>query len=446
MSAKKSYNRFFIIFQEEDKGFGIAIDKQPTGYTKIETRNGRCKITVYVQNLSRDKGPYVCRLLDASTDNVLIATLGEIKLDETGRGDTWWEYKEEDIANTGRSIEKFNVAAIMVDGEKLQAPLAGYTSKEKQPWREKLLEASRQKEDESRKDEETRHDDNEMELEEEAKKFKEYEEMLKKDLEEIHKKEEEKEGQEYRKGKGDKKDKDKCEDEHDKWIKDHDKHDDKYDDKHDDKHDDKYDDKCDDKHDDKYDDKCDDKHEEKHEDKYKEDKKEKLDIKDMESNCQWTSNMDTYLKDNKDKPHDNADAFHEILKDYEEDKDLEEEFNNTRWWKIPYNEYETYKGKVSYEHYCAVHHLKMAYPYMNYIKYFKKCGYSYFGIKYDKDGEVKYLMYGIEGNKTPQDQPYMGMTGFVKWIKPAKKDKGIWIMYFNPYNGCIMIPKEKNRY
>lgn len=88
MSAKKSYNRFFIIFQEEDKGFGIAIDKQPTGYTKIETRNGRCKITVYVQNLSRDKGPYVFKLLDTSMDNVLIATLGEIKLDDTGRGDT----------------------------------------------------------------------------------------------------------------------------------------------------------------------------------------------------------------------------------------------------------------------------------------------------------------------------------------------------------------------
>lgn len=426
MSAKKSYNRFFIIFQEEDKGFGIAIDKQPTGYTKIETRNGRCKITVYVQNLSRDKGPYVFKLLDTSMDNVLIATLGEIKLDDTGRGDTWWEYKEEDIANTGRAIEKFNIAAIMVDGEKLQAPLAGYTGKEKHPWREKLLEASRQKDEEGLNDEETPGiSDNDKELEEEAKKFKEYEEMLKRDLEEIHKKEEEKEEQEYRREKEDGEDKDKCEEandecarSHKKCEKDHDKHDD---DKHDDEH------------------------EKKHEDKH-DYNKEKLDINDMESNCQWTSSMDTYLSDNKEKPHENADAFHKILKDYKEDKDLEEEFNNTRWWKIPYDEYETYKGSGSYEHYCAVHHLKMAYPYMNYIKYIKKYGYSYFGIKYDKDGEVKYLMYGIEGDNNPQDQPYMGMTGFVRWIKPSKKNRGIWIMYFNPYNGCIMIPKEKNRY
>lgn len=402
MSAKKSYNRFFIIFQEEDRGFGIAIDKQPTGYTKIETRNGKCKITVYVQNLSRDKGPYVCKLLDASKDNVLIASLGEIKLDDTGRGDTWWEYKEENIANTGSTIDRFGVAAIMVDGEKLQAPLAGYTGKEKQLWREKLLEASRQRDKECHKDEERIHDDHEKELEEEAKKFKEYEEMLKKDLEEIHKKEEEKEGQEYRE---EEEDKYECEDEcvrdHKKCEKDHDKHEDDH------------------------------------------DKKESFDINDVDSNCQWNSSMDTYLKDTKEKPHDNADAFHKILKDYKEDKDLEKEFNNTRWWKIPYDEYETYKDSGSYEHYCAVHHLKMAYPYMNYIKYFKKCGYSYFGIKYDKDGEVKYLMYGIEGDKNPQEQPYMGMTGFVKWIKPDRKDRGIWIMHYNPYNGCIMIPKDK---
>ena len=411
MSAKKSYNRFFIIFQEEDKGFGIAIDKQPTGYTKIETRNGKCKITVYVQNLSRDKGPYVCRLLDASKDNVLIASLGEIKIDETGRGETWWEYKEEDIASTGNTIERFGVAAVMVEGEKLQAPLAGYAGKEKQLWKQKLLEASRHKDKESHKDEKTCNDDvHEKELEEEAQKFKEYEEMLKKDMEEIQKKEEEKEKEEKgKKEKQEKEEKEKKEkEEKEKKEKEEKEKKDK-------------------------------------EEKECKDEKESLDIKDMQNNCQWSSSMDTYIKDNNEKYHENADAFHKILKEYEEDKDLEEEFNNVRWWKIPYNEYENYKGSGSYEHYCAVHHLKMSYPYMDYIKYFKKRGHSYFGIKYDKDGEVKYLMYGIEGEKVPQDQPYMGMTGFVKWIKPKKKNWGMWIMYYNPYNGCIMIPKDKDR-
>ena len=316
--------------------------------------------------------------MDASKDNLLIASLGEVKLDDTGRGETWWEYKEEDIANTGSTIEKFGVAAVIVDGEKLQAPLAGYAGKEKQLWKEKLLETSRHKEKECHEDKKP-NSAHEKELEEEAKKFKEYEEMLKKDMEEIKKKEEEKE----------EKEKKKCMEEHE------------------------------------------------------EDKKDSLDIKDMENNCQLSSNMDTYLKDNKDKPHENADAFHRILKNYEEDEDLEEQFNNSRWWMVPFNQYEDYKGDGSYEHYCAVHHLKMAYPYMDYIKYIKKCGHSYFGIKYDKDGEVKYLMYGIEGDNMPQDQPYMGMTGFVKWVKPHHKDKGMWIMYYNPYNGCIMIPKAK---
>lgn len=138
-----------------------------------------------------------------------------------------------------------------------------------------------------------------------------------------------------------------------------------------------------------------------------------------------------------------ASYFHEILKSFEEVKELTSDMSGCRWWKVKLDMDMKIKDNKYYPYYCVIYHLKMAYPYINYLKYCKNTGYYYFGIKYDKEGEVKYLLYGIEGQKDAKYQPYSGMTGFIKWIKFLNKDGGMWIMTYNPYNGCIMIPKPK---
>ena len=85
----------------------------------------------------------------------------------------------------------------------------------------------------------------------------------------------------------------------------------------------------------------------------------------------------------------------------------------------------------------------MVYPNINYVKYYGPTGYYYFGMKYDKDGEIKYLMYGIEGHNSMKEQPYMGMTGFGKWMKIRERNRGMWIMFYNPRSGNIMIEKDE---
>lgn len=359
--TSKKYNRYFIIFQEEDKGFGIALDKQPTGYTKIETRNGKCKITVYVQNLIKGKGPYICCMIDGSKNPAVVARLGEITVDETGRGETFWEYKEEDIAGTGMTIDKFLVSAVIVEGDKILSPLTGYASKEKIEWREKLSRENKKDVEEKIEKEEVK----EEEIDDDARKFIEYEEKIKEQAQREDSKEENKEDN----------------DEREEIEKEKD-----------------YDDEV-----------------------YEMTRGDKNEVKRRRTH---------------------ANVFHKILKDFEEAYEICDDLKGYRWWKIPFREeYETVQDS-NYPYYCTIYHPLMAYPYINYIKYIKKTGHYYFGIKYDENGEVKVIAYGIEGKFSTDEQPYMGMTGFAKWFTIKGKDTGIWTMFYNPYTGCIMIPKS----
>lgn len=437
VTAKKNYNRYFIIFQEEDKGYGIAIDKQPTGYTKIETKGGKCKITVYVQNLIKEKGPYVCCLVDSTKDPVLVAKLGQISIDSTGRGETWWEYSEDNIAGTGTSYDRFNVAAVLPESKDGAAPLAGYVGKDRATWKDRMPVKTRgaepnksnkenvEKKENVVKKENPVKEENEVEEvkevkkkvceEEPAKKSNKAEENLPEDdeidamradsnkenvenVENVENTEEpEEEPVEY--------------DEQAKKFKEYEN----------------------------------------------EIKKQVDDMKDSQSNIYNMSeaenvenveNVEKFsyeepqMEKSKGKSRTYAGVFQNMLKSYEEVEIITDEDLGCTWWKVPYADNNAVRDNSLYPYYCTINHLKMTYPYINYIKYFKKCGYYYFGIKHDSDGEIKYIVYGIEGKKIQKEHPYMGMTGFAKWVKMKYKDTGMWLMYYNPYSGCIMIPKD----
>lgn len=434
MAVKRSYNRYFIIFQEEDRGFGMAIDKQPTGYTKIETRNGRCKITSYVQNLLKDRGPYVCCMIDSTQNPPVLARLGEVKVDDTGRGETWWEFKEDDIAGTGIPFDRFNVAAVIVEGDRMYAPLAGYMGRERIPWKDRLVQAPRSSDDEAlkaAKKEEVK----EEEMDEEAKKFKEYEEKISKGEFEKEKpkdaalkpveKPKDTDSKEKPKDAGSKpaekpKEAAKEKGEADKSTGSKGKDETKPNDPA---------------------------------------FKAKSDTKQNEPANKAASSKDTTklyspnenIEDNEIDPNMTrtpkknpyfSNNFHNVLNKYQE-VDIGDEKKGSKWWRIPYDEDTFIDEDENYPYCCSIYHLQMTYPYINYVKYFRKRGYYYFGLNYDEDGEVKQIMYGIEGNSTPKEQPYMGMTGFIKWLKMKDGDTGLWVMYYNPYTGCVMIPKKR---
>jgi len=331
VTNKKSYSRYFIIFQEDDKGFAIESDKPPTGYAKIENKNGRSKVTFYVQNLLVEKGPYTACLIDATKNPPVVAKLGNININENGMGETWWEFREDDIANTGHHIDRFNVACVLTQENLF--PLSGQVGRENTNWKEKLLnlerEESEQKEEEKEEKEDTQ----------EAKKFEEYEKAIKEAIKNIE-------------------------------------------------------------------------------------KEHKEDIKNEDEDIKPSRQI---------KEGDFAKVFHNILKDLEEVK-IETEFENTRWWKIPLER--PYFEPKYMPYYCIIYHLLLAYPYINYLTWTRKSGYYYFGIKYDDDGEIDYVIYGIEGENNPKDQPFFGATGFRRWV--GFQDKGMWVMVYNPWTGMII--------
>lgn len=470
MAVKRSYNRYFIIFQEEDKGYGIAIDKQPTGYTKIENRAGKCKVTVYAQNLVKEKGPYYCCLVDSTKDPLVIARLGTINIDDTGRGETWWEFKEDDIAGTGVPFDRFNVAAVITEDNQIYAPLAGYIGKDRISWKDRIPyvpvveEPASQEliaEEPAVNKQQREFEAENEELDEEAKKFKEYEENIKANADNNQRALKENEDKE--KSNEEKKDNVKAESK----SKDEKKDDDKKEETKNKDDENKSDNpKVESK---KEEDKKDSSKEEgkrASEDKSKEEgKKASEDKANKEADVKSGKSPDViepfnydedieakevsgYIDDKFSRKGDKdkrpfATMFHDILEDFDEEDDLTDEFKNTRWWKIPLSDELPISENVYYPYYCAIYHLKMTYPYINYVKYIKDKGYYHFGIRYDKLGEVKYILYGIEGSNSQSAQPYMGMTGFIRWIKIKGSDRGMWIMYYNPHTGCIMIPKKR---
>lgn len=571
----KKYNRYFLIFNEEDKGFEAASDKQPTGYTKIETKSGKCKITVYAQNLKSDNGPYICYLVDSTKNPAKVARLGEFLVDEAGKGETVWEHDAKNILGTGLSSDKFNVAAIVKEGNRLQVPLAGYSGKDKVQWRnnidsnsfrdeseevekglkcqgdikEQISEIVEQAESEvlyENKDiveatrfgaedefeeerlpqsgeiyeevleypiingseiiEESngydpqlqRNDDDYIDFySEEGMAFKHYEQEINLqdadinyasrmtaeveaekhseiDIAETNKMQvfqsestyednREEDGEEYLYDARDieiqsieyspsiltkamesvnldrgklcddvKADIDKLDLEIEKEFK-----------KFLQRELDKYK-KLVLKHvceKESHHGGCNNKSS-KHV-KNKNNKPEKVEgihaeiehyaypqhNEHKESKCE--------AKENKKKGY--AKILHGILNNHE--KVVVKGAKDCNFWKVKESDKFPNKDNANYPYYSAIHHLKMTYPYINYLKYFKIKGYYHFGIKYDKDSEVKYLIYGIEGDKKENHQPYKGMTGFVSWVPHGKT--GIWLMYYNPYTGCIMIPKGK---
>lgn len=113
MSQKKKYSRYFIILQEDEKGYGLASDKAPTGYAKLEVKNNKCKVSFYVQNLKKEMKPYYILLICNKKDNKKLVKLGELNIDNTGRAEISKEFVPENIASSGISADKVSGAAVV---------------------------------------------------------------------------------------------------------------------------------------------------------------------------------------------------------------------------------------------------------------------------------------------------------------------------------------------
>lgn len=135
--------RNFLIFSQEDSGFGVS--GAPSGYVKIEAREGRGKLAASVQNLKEDRDRVIYKLyiLAEYEGGVYPAYAGVIPLDKN-RGELSWEFNPDNVAGTGKNIESFNAAVVLAEyadrpNRQVVCPLAAYKGK-RLAWRDKIKE------------------------------------------------------------------------------------------------------------------------------------------------------------------------------------------------------------------------------------------------------------------------------------------------------------------
>ncbi|WZL73446.1 hypothetical protein QBE52_01565 [Clostridiaceae bacterium 35-E11] len=152
----KRYRRYFIILDNEDDGFQNKQGKNPKGYTKIETKNGKGVLNHYVQNLKYfDNAAYIYRgyLIGTKDGKRIYANSGTLVIDESGKGELSWKFDPENVDGQGNPIKDFNVVAIVAEtadapnrSREIVAPLVGFIDKQKVAWKNILAEGYIRKE------------------------------------------------------------------------------------------------------------------------------------------------------------------------------------------------------------------------------------------------------------------------------------------------------------
>lgn len=430
MAQKKSYSRYFIILQEDEKGYSLASDKIASGYAKLETKNDKCKISYYVQNLKKEKTPYYMMLICNKKGIKNIIKIGEMNIDDYGRADTFYEYPINDVAGSGIAMDKVSGAAIVrILDNNIIPVMSGFSSTEIPNWRSfELIEDKEDKtkdyieEDENKVVEETVE-----EVEEKEKSiFDKYEESIEKAKRDREKAEVEKDNEEDKQllekiqneqdEEDNQKGKETVTDEKEKPVS-----------------------------------------EDMFESKIREDLQEenvtlKEEFKEEDSlyidnfagsHYKKSKTNDNKCEDrgmNRSYPRNSqGNFFNKLVHGFKEIKSLNKELKRCKWYKVPANSIEDMYNMDNYSRYALVY-----YPMIGYYPYIKKHFHYLTGYKFDKNNKVKYLIYGIPGTNSKKDQPYGGKSGFVTWIPKESKDKmGYWLMFYDFKTNTIVIPVKK---
>jgi hypothetical protein len=456
VAQKKSYSRYFIILQEEETGYSLASDKLPSGYTKLETKNDKCKISFYVQNLKKEKEPYYMVLICNKKDTKKLIKLGVLNIDDYGRAETTYEFGAENIADSKISVDLVGGSAIVkMEDSKLIPVMSGFTSTEPpKDWRsfsifeenlqelEEQLQEVKKNEEEAVQQVDTREVESSDKPKEEKNIFEEYEQKIE-EIKSVNEDVNEKEGTTNKEDVREEEDvaqKDESTEETrdeltnaDENIKEEDKEikssesteglDSLPDDA---RHHDKK--ECKNKENDNNKHECD-------------DKKHECDNKKHEcDNKKHKCDDNEKCKDN-DYPTGTVGEFFKLIaEDFEELKGICTEIKKCKWYKVPVENLEGAGINSNYNKYTIVF-----YPMISYYNYIKKHGHYMLGYKYDSKGKMKYLVYGIPGTKKMCDQPYGGKSGFVTWVPVKEGDEsdnsyGYWLMFYDFRTSTIVIP------
>ena len=378
MAHNSRLYRNFIILQEDEKKHTTSSDKVLSGYAKIEAKSEKCKITFYAQNLSKDD-KYSIVLICYKKDVKQIVQIGSLDVSEIGKGEACKEYYINNIAGLDLSYEKISGAGICKHTESgLSFIMYGFMNGENVEDDWKKCKVVKATEAAEKKPQEEKKPEKKPQEEKKPEKKCDCEKDSKDHA--YKKKDEEKKKDECNVGKSHKE-----KDCMDYCDKDHD-------------------------HDNRF-------------DQYE---------KSIEANKDF--DIDPYDFNLRGKV---GDFFEDIAKGFEEVKNKFKEIKYCKWFKVKVKNIDDLCDVSNYNKYTIAF-----YPMLNYYPYIKKYGYFIFGYKCDSKGNLKYIVYGIPGKKDVDEQPYMGKTGFVTWVKGNKEDEGCWLMFYDYKKSTVVVPTK----
>ncbi|AUM86248.1 hypothetical protein CF055_13265 [Clostridium botulinum] len=399
MAQKKNYSRYFIILEEDEKGYSLGVDKSASGYVKLENKNGKCKISYYVQNIKKQSSPYHMVLICNKKGTKDIIKIGEMNIDEYGRADICYEYPVDNIGNSEINADKISGAAIVkfIDSNIISV-MSGFSTTDIPTWKSfSIIESKEIKKEEIK--------------EEKVNKtiFDKYEESIEeikiKDSNSANKDNkvksvQENKEQEHKEKNLDNKNKEKGEN-----IE-----------------------------------KPNEKPNEKANEKPNEKPNEKANEKPNEKNLGKTKKS---IEENEDKKRNKQNIpiglegkyFRSLVEDLDSIDNITDEIKNCIWYKIDAKDEDDMRNTCNYDKFMVLYN-----PMLGYYPYIKKHGHYILGYKCDISGNMKYLVYGIPGNKTREEQPFKGKSGFVTWIENKENNLGYWLMFYDYKTNNILIP------
>ncbi|MBU5300854.1 hypothetical protein KQI45_12285 [Clostridium sporogenes] len=409
MAQKKNYSRYFIILEEDEKGYSLGVDKSASGYVKLENKNGKCKISYYVQNIKKQSSPYHMVLICNKKGSKDIIKIGEMNIDEYGRADICYEYPVDNIGNCGINADKISGAAIVkfLDSNIISV-MSGFSTTDIPAWKSfSIIESKERKKEDIKEEkvnktifdkyeetiEEIKTKDNNINKDEDNK-VESVQEHKEKNL---HSENREKGKDIKESNEKDLDSKDREKDGHIKGFNEKDLD---------------------------------------SEDREKGKDIEESNEKDLEKTKKAIGKDEDEKRNKQNIPIGlEGKYFRSLVEDLDTVDNITDEIKNCIWYKMDVKDEDDMRNTCNYDKFMVLYN-----PMLGYYSYIKKHGHYILGYKCDSSGNMKYLVYGIPGDKTRKDQPFKGKSGFVTWIESKENNLGYWLMFYDYKTNNILIP------
>lgn len=391
MASNNRLYRNFVILQEDERGYANSEDKTLSGYSKIEAKGDKCKISFYAQNLKKDNDKYYMVLICSKKDIKQIVNLGPLEVTDKGKGEVTKEFNVSNIAGLNLDFDKISGAAIVkmnndspifvmcgfLNGQQPTDNWKGYTivkTRDVRSTKSNIIKDSKKeiKKNDSKKRKVKEESLSENEAKEEEKPI--IENPIRDEVEVKIEPEETK--------------KEFAESEESEIIK---------------------------------------------ENEPKENLRGKFE--DYEDKIEANKEFDPI---NGKIRGSIGEYFESIVDGFERDTDSIDELKYTKWYKVPVHDLREMCNMNNYNKYTLAY-----YPMLNYYPYIKKYGFFMIGYKCDSKGNLKHIIYGVPGKKNKDEQPYDGRTGFVTWVSIKNNaNNGCWLMFYDFKNSTVVVPMK----